>query len=286
MNWTDCKIPITRGKNKGKECGEVNKKCRHKVMTCKSCSMVFYRDTAYFNHLKECETTTDTQELRSTVGRLMDIDMDIKHQNRKSHSDRILVIEKAIDELSSRAVTADELKSTVAKIQPSVNFITNNIQIVVSDVGAYKALCGRMGTDEATDFLCELASKPKTITLFEKVYLEGDPTDYPIANNDGKDFYYRDSNNNIVCDTGGHEIAKLGKRLMQNTFLEAADPLLTRFVSHNGGDRDGDDEDYDRFRELQNAACRCKDDKTFTLDLYKKTFNPKHIFFMGQNCLE
>lgn len=52
-----------------------------------------------------------------------------------------------------------------------------------------------------------------------------------------------------------------------------------RFVKHNEGDHDGDDNNYDKFRELQNGACRIKSDKSFVRDLYPKTYNPKHEFF-------
>ncbi len=259
-----CKIDITQGKNKGKTCGEANKVCRHRIMTCKVCDKTFNRDTVYYSHVKTCRPIIDQS---SAVIRGLE-----------SVVAKIDIIEKKIDRIAQEPSVSNYITNNTNHIVASN---TNNIQIIISDVGAFKALCDKMGTTEATLFLCDLASKPKTITLFEKVYLEGDPSNYPIANNDGKDFYYRDKDNNIICDAGGQEIAQLGKRLMQNTFLEAANPLLTRFVRQNEGDHDGDDEDYDKFRELQNAACRCKVDKTFPVDLYKRTYNPKHDFFLN-----
>ena len=103
-----------------------------------------------------------------------------------------------------------------------------------------------MGISEATVLLCGMACKPQVMVLFEKAYLEGDPYNYPIANNNGTDLYYRDINNNIIHDEGGRQISKLSERLVKNTFLEAAEPILSRFVVQNEGDHDGDDADYDK----------------------------------------
>lgn len=263
MSQNSCTINITQGKNKGKMCGEVNKKCRHKPATCEFCNRVFKRDTSYFNHIKTCSPNISV---------------------------KIHELEIAIAKLSSQSlINTQVIKEQIAKIKPTIEeriaqlppSVTNNIQIVINDAGVFKSLCDNMGVGDATSFLCELACKPKIMTLFEKVYLEGPPSEYPIANNNGKDFYYHDSDNNLICDIGGKNITRLGERLMQNTFLQAADPLLKRFVSQNDGDHEGDDDDYDRFRELQNGACKCKSDKTFTNDLYKKTYNPGHMFFHG-----
>jgi hypothetical protein len=165
--------------------------------------------------------------------------------------------------------------------QQTVYNITNNLyqHISITDIGGFKSLCDRMGIPEATEFLCKMAAKPQLMDLFEKVYLDCDPAHYPIAHNNGRDFYYRDAENKLIIDEGGSKIAQLSERLMKNTFIEAADPLLAKFVRQNDGDKEGDDVDYDRFRELQNGACRVKVDKSFIKELYPRTYNPNHTFF-------
>ncbi len=284
--------------NKGKRCGQVCRRCRHISKVCPICDLHFDRDTAYLNHTKICvykapaptlvppsthinihisPTQVGSKELVSTV------------PNQALTKIKPKIIYKGLvnmDDIYSKMQTMLEytIDKRLATVQ-NVN-ITNNINntviyqhFTVSDIGAFKILCDKMGTAEATEFLCKLAAKPQVMTLFEKLYLECDPSNYPIANNNGKDFFYRDVNDNIVHDEGGHKIAKLGERLMKNTFLEAADPLLTRFVKQNEGDHDGDDNDYDKFRGFQNAAHASKTERSFIKDLYPKTYNPNHMFF-------
>ncbi len=249
-NDTPCQILIKQGKNIGMKCCDVSRRCRHAVIICRNCGMELNRSTTYTNHLKICR-------IRPKI---------VKKVQPEDLYEKIHIMEQQIQQL---------LKTpTVVNVN---NVYQNNINI--SDIGAFKTLCDKMGINEATDFLCDLAAKPQIMALFEKVYLECDPAQYPIANNNGKDFMYRDAENNIVHDEGGHKITELGERLIKNTFIEAADPLLTRFISQNEGEHDGDDTDYDRFRELQNGACRIKRDRSFVKDLYPKTYNPGHVFF-------
>ncbi len=116
-------------------------------------------------------------------------------------------IKKLTDLLSSGAI-----HPTVINNNTVVN-INNNLSI--SDMGAFKILSDRMGEEEATDFLCKLASNPRIITLFEKVYLDGEPSEHPIANVNGEDFIYRDETQNLIHDIGGAKILKLGERLLK-----------------------------------------------------------------------
>jgi hypothetical protein len=267
LMYSNCEVLLVQGPNKGKRCKEVCKTCRHKTKICQWCNEKFNRDTAYYGHIKVCAKACiehKTPKIKPVVKP--------RSEGKESY---IEVIAKITEEIV-------ELRKIIQ--QPSITNVTYQQpvtyqQILISDAGAYKILCEKMGSGEATNFLCELAGKPKTMTLFEKVYLDCDKADYPIANSNGKDFYYRDSDNNIIRDEGGHQISKLGDRLIKNTFIEAADPLLTRFMKHNVGDLEGDDGDYDKFRELQNAACAVKTDKTFVNDLSFKTYNPNHTFF-------
>ena len=262
--FTGCKETINKGNHKGQLCGNVSVRCRHSTKTCSVCGKTFNRDTSYARHVHTCIKPV---QLIKPIIKIRDT----------SHFEVLSQLTAEIKELKALITH----QPTVNNIyHPTVNNITNTYQhIMISDVGAFNILCEKMGTNEATSFLCTLATKPKTMALFEKVYLDCEPSNYPIANNNGKDFYYRDSDNKIVHDEGGSTISKLGDRLIKNTFIEAADPMLTRFVNQNVGDHEGDDADYDKFRELQNAACAVKTDKSFIKELSVKTYYPNHQFF-------
>ncbi len=279
MPYSGCHILITRGKNCGQVCGQVCKQCRHVSLKCPKCNKYFTRDTTYLNHTKTCRAIPSPTE---TIVRTKPLVL-----AKKTLGSEITVGDTVIKEIYSNihkmvrsAISENLMQQTPISI--TNNIINNSItyqHVSISEIGAFKTLCDKMGTNEATDFLCKLAAKPHVMALFEKLYLECDPANYPIANNNGKDFYYRDADDKIVFDEGGHKITKLGERLMKNTFIEAADPLLNRFISQNEGDHEGDDDDYDRFRELQNGAHAMKADRSFVKDLYPKTYNPKHSFF-------
>ena len=265
-----CTIILTRGKNTGKMCGNACQQCHHVNKTCRGCNEQFNRDATYQLHIKSCKyyNTNNSSKIKPQV-------MLRKQTITESlpHMDRMLAVEKELNKLTR-----------LLQVLPTTNIVNTTTNVVyqtinISDIGAFKTLCDKMGTNEATNFLCKLASKPQIMMLFEKVYLECDPSRYPIANNNGKDFMYRDVDNKIIHDEGGHKITQLSERLMKNTFIEAADPLLTRFVKHNEGDHEGDEDDYDKFRELQNGACETQVDKSFVKELYTKTYNPNHTFF-------
>lgn len=279
MPYSGCQILITRGKNNGQVCGQVCKQCRHVSLRCLKCNKYFTRDTTYLNHTKTCKAVplpiaASTSRIKPVVLIKKDGVETVKETVIKEIYNNIhKMVKSAIDE---------NLNNMQAPISITNNIINNSItyqHVSISEIGAFKTLCDKMGINEATEFLCKLAAKPQIMTLFEKLYLECDPANYPIANNNGKDFFYRDADDKIIHDEGGHKIAKLGERLMKNTFLEAADPLLTRFIRQNEGDHEGDDDDYDRFRELQNGAHASKADRSFVKELYPKTYNPKHVFF-------
>ena len=271
-----CQILITQGKNNGKLCSDVCKQCRHTNKVCQRCNVSFNRNTTYFNHAKTCNKIS--------------LNVVDKTSHNASHNvvDKMCKVKPNVlakihpEDLYNKIHTIEQ---QLQQLQKTNNITVNNYNSVVyqhiniSEVGAFKILCDKMGINEATDFLCNMATKPQIMALFEKLYLECDPSNYPITNNNGMDFIYRDEDDNIIHDTGGRKIAKLGERLMKNTFLEATDPLLQRFVKQNEGDHDGDNTDYDKFCGLQHGACSTKDDKTFVKDLYPKTYNPNHTFF-------
>ncbi len=152
--------------------------------------------------------------------------------------------------------------------------------INIDESGAFKVLCDKIGVDEATDFLCKLAAKPQFMLLFEKLYLEGAPKDYPIATNNKQDYMYRGPDG-TVQSIDEAILLKIMDRLQKNVFLEAADPLLTRFIRYNQGERVGSDGDYNQFRKLQNGAHAAKIEKGFMKELCQRTYNPDHPFFRG-----
>ncbi len=270
---SECREIINKGKNAGRICCETSVRCRHIIKTCAVCGEEFNRPGSYSKHIAKCAV-----KLKPVI-------------TLRENNGQTTVINKIIDELKDLKTTVNRCDHGIRVLTESTPHIINNNNIVIyqnitiSDAGVFKILCDKMGVSEATAFLCDMAGKPQIMTLFEKAYLDCDPANYPIAHNNGTDLYYRDSNNNIVHDAGGRKISKLGERLMKNTMLEAAEPLLARFISQNEGEHDGDDNDYDRFRELQNGACRYKEDHMFTKSVFKKTYNPNHVFFSTMSDL-
>ncbi len=266
-----CPVILTRGKNVGKICGAVCPQCRHINKSCRGCGEQFNRNPSYQQHIKVCPMYACSLKIKPTVIKKLQVDTSEICNKVQSMEQSMLSMKTMLEQaLERKPITTNIVNATTNVVYQTIS---------ISDIGAFKTLCDKMGTTEATDFLCKLAAKPQIMALFEKVYLECDPANYPIANNNGKDFFYRDADDKIVHDEGGHKITQLGERLMKNTFVEAADPLLTRFVKQNEGDHEGDDGDYDRFLELQNGACRTKADKSFIKELYPKTYNPNHAFF-------
>jgi hypothetical protein len=305
---------LLQGKNKGKVCSEASKICRHKSKACQWCNKIFDRDTTCNNHEKICVLQPKVEKTkvgRPTIKVKVKVKVKVKEikevkevkvkvetnanirPEQEPHpkpawpdpdQDKDRLLETMCSKINTMEASIQKLTSMLIEVSAEATApktIINNIQINISDIGAFKNLCEKMGASEATDFLCQLASKPKIITLFEKLYLDGNPTEHPIATLNGKDFVYRDINEALVHDIGGTKISELGERLLKNTFIEAVDPILTRFVRQNQGDRDGDDNDYDTVRELQNGACLAKKDKTFIKDLSTKVYNPNHSFFVA-----
>ncbi len=268
MSQKTCQVSITRGKNVGKMCYQIKGKCRHEIKTCPKCNKCFNRDDTYFKHARTCNREPVVPATTVPTAPIAPIPSD---------SNVLREIQESVRDLHK--LLADSARTPVI-----INNTVNYQHITISDIGAFKILCDKMGINEATDFLCNLATKPKAMILFEKLFLECDPASYPIANNNGHDLYYRDEDDRIVHDAGGHKIAELGERLMKNAFIEAADPLLTRFIKQNVGDHDGDDDDYDKFRKLQNGASGFKVDRSFIKELYPKTYNPHHTFFSSIRC--
>lgn len=54
IDGSGCSILIENGKNRGRTCGAVNKRCRHRMQTCALCKVQFTHESSYYRHIRTC----------------------------------------------------------------------------------------------------------------------------------------------------------------------------------------------------------------------------------------
>lgn len=249
-----CHIIIRQGKNKGLTCGHVNKQCRHINNICNRCGKVLSTDTNRINHSKICNVIP---KIKPRITR--------KFEKPETLEDKI---ESIIDK---KLKGIDSVKNTI-----NINN-HNTVNINLTTIGApgnMEKLVDSMGQKEALKFLLDIttSNKNQLTSLIEKLYLVGDPTDYPIANRDGKVFRFRDVDHRIIHDIGGKKIAKLSTNIHSDLYASAATIEAHRVIE--------DGSEYDKYLVMQKCASSSNHDtKTFVKDLANRTFNPTHRFF-------
>ena len=120
-------------------------------------------------------------------------------------------------------------------------------------------------------FLTDSCSKNKSsIEVFQKLYLDGkSPDNYPVACRDQLHFRYLDPDRKVVDDRYGQGIGKLVSNQLINTYLLAANDIMSR-----------DKLSVNELKLLQErAACISTKANTLTEQLATLTKNPNHPFF-------
>ena len=215
-----CQIIITRGKNKGQACCEVNRKCRHKDNQCPHCGIRFTVETSYSRHLSQCGDKvvvkiTQRPEAPASVPvaptasaapaasrKIKTYDTEHRHQ----------VLLKKIEKL--------ERELEVVKQTPAVQHHHWNIVLGTS---FFDELVMKMGRDRAISFLSGIAQDGKPVDVISKLYLEGnDPTNYPIACRDRDHFRYIDSDHRLIDDKGGHGLSRIVTSGVHDALILAA----------------------------------------------------------------
>lgn len=197
-----CPILISRGKNKGKACYEVNKKCRHKNSQCPHCGIKFTVETSYTRHISICPDRVHVKIKPKTKTKPKP-----KLKDEPSNNTLLEKIEKLERELQ-------EVKST-----PAVHHHWN----IVLGMNFFDELVTKMGKDHAINFLAGIAHDGKPVDVINKLYLEGnEPNTYPIACRDHDHFRYIDSEHRVIDDKGGHSISKIVTAGVQDALILAA----------------------------------------------------------------
>lgn len=266
-----CDIIITKGKNIGLKCGQVNKKCRHRINTCNICKNSYTTDTSFSNHQKICKPTKTKPhiKLKDSCGILCgDV---LKKQNNEDD------LKKRVDELVEKKLQSmDDGEKTIIINNINSNNTTVNINLTtIGCADGLQRLIDKMGKDGAMRFLVEITASGNNqlMSLMEKLYLTGDPTNYPIANKDGNIFRFRDIDQRIIHDIGGKKIAKLSTTIHSNIYAGAANMEAFRFIEN------GDNDDCNNYYVMQENASNKHNTCTFIKDLAYRTFNPEHQFF-------
>lgn len=244
-----CKVLITRGKNKGKICGQVNAKCKHvtEPIICPKCKLSFDRTTSYYRHIKVQHDGNIKPDLKpkpkpkpkpepepgpkpewSTLDKikiqLQPIPIRIKQSWSKPELEPKPEMDLAPDtdtkpkdqsEIYHRLVQLEEQNNALReeveelKLKPTT---TNYIAILGNDF--YTELTNKIGRENAMKFIAESGTK-HPLSMFQKLYLDDrDPDDYPIACRDKYNFRYLDNQQRVVEDRGGSNIGTaVSKRL-------------------------------------------------------------------------
>jgi hypothetical protein len=277
-----CPLIITRGKNKGKACGYVNKKCRHKNIKCPHCGIIFTVETSYIRHqticddkisrlkLKCCSTLSHPDPNNKSNSRKERIKITIKHMHVESGPDNNILLEK-IEKLQREL---DEVKK-----QPAVHHHWN----IVVGMNFFDELVHKMGKGHAIKYLTNIATEGKPLDVISKLYLEGtEPKSYPIACQDHDHFRYIGADHRVIDDKGGHGISKLVSSGVHNALLLAANEAINEQVAKS---------DYDCYNiaPIQSYVANMR--QLFPCDhivteLSHMTRNPNHPFFTDADAFK
>lgn len=260
----DCPIIITRGRNKGKICRDVNKTCRHQNIRCPNCGEDFSYKHTYTTHARVCNAD---KRRKTTIKKKQKLD-----QEPEEHDSSIL---ERLEKLEKQNRVLKDKVQQVAE-QPRIN----NIMVIGTDL--FQELTAKIGKDSAVEFLSSTATAGKPIDVIEKLYLEGkDPNTYPIACRNDDHFRYLSHDDKgcrkLVDDRGGAIIGDLMMNQLRNAFLMAANELIIKHI-------DGVESDRDILRSVQNITT--VDKNMIVYQLAEATNNESHPFFLDESECE
>lgn len=269
----ECSIIITRGRNKGNMCRDVNRTCRHQSIQCPNCGEDFSYKHTYTAHTRICQP--DCQERAgATSGSRKKTSIKRRFSGGPA---------SARDDILARINTLEQqnrdLKDKVQKVAEQPRSI-NNIVVIGNDF--FQELTAKIGKERAVEFLSSTATAGNPIDVIDKLYLEGkDPMHYPIACHDDHFRYLsRDDKGGrkLVDDRGGVIIGKLMTSRLQNAFLMAANELINNHV--NGYS----ETDVELLRCVQNVTT--VDKNIIVYKLAEATTNSNHPFFLDESECE
>jgi uncharacterized C2H2 Zn-finger protein len=268
-----CKVIITRGKNKGNICGEINTKCKHvsEPLVCSVCKTEFDRTTSYYRHVNSrhngrAKPINKIKIAVSTKDESLPIQVQVQVQVRESKLHRVF------DRLAQLEKQNIELREEVEelKLKPTT---TNYIAILGNDF--YSELINKIGRPEAMRFLAEKGTK-SPLSVFEKLYLEDrSPDDYPIACRDKYHFRYLDDQKRMVDDRGGSNIGTV----VSKQLTDAVEHAVHDFEIEGHGNSVYGLENVQRLRQRLAEL----DQDSVIKELAYITNNPNHPFFRDED---
>lgn len=217
-----CQVVITRGKNKGSVCGQINAKCKHvsEPLICAICQVNFDRTTSYYRHINshhEGQAKPGGNKIKVSVN-VKTSPLHLQHLPQSQtfkDEDRNTIAVTNMTHVFHRLVELEEQNNALReeveelKLKPTT---TNYIAILGNDF--YTELINKIGREKAMKFIAESSTK-HPLSVFQKLYLDDrNPDDYPIACRDKYHFRYLDSQKRMVDDRGGSHIGTaVSKRL-------------------------------------------------------------------------
>ena len=207
-----CQVVITRGKNKGKRCSHVNRKCRHRNIVCSHCGSRFTMDTSFSRHLAGSKCAEADAEAEVDVEKMYErrIKVAVRHQTTP-HTGDGLGSGGSSGSIPGASILMEKIQKLEQELETVKNKTTTVHHWIVMGGNFYDDLVTKMGgRDHAVNYLASVASEGKPIDIISKLYLEGkSPENYPIACRDEDHFRYMDSDHQLVDDIGGHSIKKV-----------------------------------------------------------------------------
>lgn len=263
----NCIITISRGKNKGKSCKDVNVICRHQQNVCPNCGEHFSYKHTYIVHAKSCGDQEAHNLMSSAIS---------SSPSRSDRKKKVNVIKKSdlLERITSLEQRNRDLEDKVDKVekQPRIN----NIMVIGTDL--FQELAAKIGKDNAVEFLTCSATSGKAIDVIDKLYLEGKDRDaYPIACRDQSHFRYLSKENKVVDDMGGSRIGDMMLDRLRNAFLMAANELITKHVENN--DAESNPEHFMNVQRNIDTVC---DKNIIVYQLAEATSNSSHPFFRDE----
>lgn len=273
-----CKVIITRGKNKGKICGDINAKCKHVTdpLVCSVCGQNFDRTTSYYRHVN----TLHDGRARPYGPKYIEA---LKAEQQQSHEPqdqeqkvkvkvpikvKIGTVSDMFRRLAQLEQQNSELREEVAelKMKPTT---TNYIAILGNDL--YTELTNKIGKDKAMRFIAESGVK-RPLSVFQKLYLDDrNPDDYPIACKDKCHFRYLDHRKRMVDDPGGSTIGTAVSKQIYDAVTHAVHDFEIEGHGNTVYGLEGVHSLRERFAQL--------DQDSVIKELAYITNNPNHPFF-------
>jgi hypothetical protein len=293
-----CEVLITRGKNKGRICREVNRVCRHCNLIC-GCGEIFAYKHTLSNHKLKCpfaqdESATtdgivnhwiDRQTRRPIPASYYPLDGESSGCSLESNQVPQLKIrlnpKEEATEFRKRLETLEERNRKLEeRLAQAENRSTNINNFVIIGQDFFAELTDIVGTRVgAAQFLSDTLNGGNAIGVVKKLYLEGrDPMQYPIACRDSNHFRYLGADSRIIDDRGGEAIGNIVTDRVQKAVLLAINEMIAAGID----DEEVDTDTLDRI----NASHRYLEDidkNELVSQLAAITHNNNHPFFNDQS---